>query len=161
MKLYVNEKLFSIRSIFYVKDENDLDVYQISSKAFSFVAKTTINDIKGNKVAYIEQEFGFMPKYKVYINDKFCCKITKKFQLFKNDYLLSNKYRVEGNFMMLDFAVYDEHNNQVGSIKRKFLSLGDKYEIEILDTSKKEIILAIVVAIANDINRSQQRHNSN
>ena len=32
MKLYVNEKLFSIHRKFYVKDENDMDVYEISSK---------------------------------------------------------------------------------------------------------------------------------
>ena len=33
------------------------------------------------------------------------------------------------------------------------------YEIEINDISKKEIILAIIVAITNDVNRNQQASN--
>ena len=161
MKLYVNEKLFSIHNKFYIKDENNMDVYEISSKIISLGDKTTINDMQGNKIAYIEQElFHIMPNYNVYINDAFAFKITKKFQLFKNDYILSNGYRVEGNFMMLDFIVYDDNNTQIGSIKRKFISIGDKYEISINDISKKEIVLAIIVAITNDVNRNQNSSSS-
>ena len=156
MKLYVNEKLFSIHKKFYVKDENNMDVYKISSKIISFGDKTTINDMQGNKIVYIEQElFHLTPNYKVYIGDKFTFKIIKKFQLFKNDYVLSNGYRVEGNIMMLDFVVYDDNNIQIGSIKRNFISIGDKYEINIDDINKKEIVLAIIVAITNDVNRNQ------
>ena len=62
--------------------------------------------------------------------------------------------------MMLDFIVYDDNNIQIGSIKRKFISLGDKYEINIDDINKKEIILAIIVAITNDVNRNQNSSNS-
>ena len=161
MKLYVNEKLFSIHKKFYVKDENNTDVYEISSKIVSFGDKTTINDMQGNKIAYIEQElFHLTPNYNVYIRDEFAFKITKKFQLLKNDYSLSNGYRVEGNFMMLDFTIYDDKNIQIGGIKRKFISIGDKYEINIDDMNKKEVVLAIIVAITNDINRRQNTSNS-
>lgn len=161
MKLYVNEKLFSFHNRFYVKDENDKDVYEISSKIISLGDKTTINDMEGNKVAYIEQEILHLtPHYNVYISDILEFQIIKKLQLFKNDYTLNNGYRVEGNFMMLDFKVFDDNNNQIGSIKRKFFSIGDKYEIEINDTSKKEIVLAIIVAITNDVNRNQNTANN-
>lgn len=161
MNLYVNEKLFSIHRKFYVKDENDNDVYEISSKVISIGDKTTISDMNGNKIIYIEQKlFHLMPNYNIYINDELVCEITKKFKLFKNDYLLSNGYKVKGNFWALNFTIYDEMDNEIGSIKRKFISIGDKYEINILDVNKKEIILAIVVAITNDINRSQNSNNS-
>lgn len=161
MKLYVNEKLFSFHNRFYVKDENDKDVYEISSKIISLGDKITINDMEGNKIAYIEQELLHLtPHYNVYINDILEFQITKKFQLFKNDYTLSNGYRVEGKFMMLDFKVFDNNNNQIGSIKRKFISIGDKYEIEINDPNKKEIVLAIIVAITNDVNRNQAATNN-
>lgn len=161
MKLYVNEKLFSIHRKFYVQDESNKDIYEISSKFISIGDKTTINDIKGKTIAYIEQEIlNLTPTYNVYINDNLSCKIKKKFQFFKNDYKLSNGYKVDGNILMLDFVIYDEFNNQIGSIKRKFISIGDKYEINILDTSKKEIILAIIVAIANDVNRRQRSNNN-
>ena len=35
--------------------------------------------------------------------------------------------------MMLDFTIYDEANNNIGNIKRKYFSIGDKYEITIDD----------------------------
>lgn len=161
MKLYVNEKLLSLHNRFYIKDENDCDIYEISSKVFSIGDKTTITDMNGNKIVYIEQELlHIMPNYNIYINDNFFCKITKKFQLFKNDYILSNGYKVAGNFLMLDFAIYDDANNQIGSIKRKFITIGDKYEIDIQDINKKEIVLAIIAAISNDINRNQNYANN-
>lgn len=62
--------------------------------------------------------------------------------------------------MMLDFTVYDDKNVEIGNIKRKFILIGDKYEININDTSKKELVLAIIVAIANDVNRNQNTSNN-
>ena len=50
MKLYVSEKLFSFHNKFYVKDENDVDVYEISSKVISIGDKTTISDMSGNQI---------------------------------------------------------------------------------------------------------------
>ena len=138
-----------------------MDVYEISSKIISFGDKTTTNDLQGNKIVYIEQElFHITPNYNIYIGDELLFKITKKFQFFKNDYVLSNGYRVEGNFMALDFTIFDDNNIQIGSIKRKFISIGDKYEINIDDINKKEIVLAIIVAITNDVNRNQSSSRS-
>ena len=156
MKLYVNEKWFSLHRKFYVKDENNEEVYQISSKVVSIGTKTTITNMKGKKIAYIKQEIlHLMPHYKIYIKDNLECKIKKRLQLFKDDYVLSNGYKVKGDYLMFDFKIYDDIDKHIGTIKRKVVSLGDKYEIEIIDTSKKELILAIIVAIVNDVNRKQ------
>lgn len=156
MKLYVNEKLFSLHNKFYVTDENDNNVYEISSKIMSIGHKTTINDMNGNTLIYIEQEiFHLMPNYNVYINNELSFKISKKISFWKNNYSISNGYRVEGGAMMYNFTIYDDNNNEVGSIKRKMISVGDKYEIDIIDESKKEIVLGIIVAISNEINDIQ------
>lgn len=156
MKLFINEKMFSIHNKFFVKDEEGNDVYEISSKAISLGDKTTVNDMQGNQIAYIEQEiFHLMPNYNIYVNGNLVCKISKIFNLFRNDYSLSNGYRVEGNFLMLDVKVYDELNQQIGTIKKELISLGDRYEIELFDEKDITIVLAIIVAIANDVNRNQ------
>ena len=161
MKLYVTEKLFSFHNRFYVKDINGNDVYEISSKAISFGDKTTIKNMLGEEIAYIEQQlFHFMPNYNIYMNNRLVCNISKKFQLFKNDYILDNGFRVEGEFLMLDFSIYDQTNNEIGHIKRNFISIGDKYEIEIKDSKDCYLILAIIVAIANDVNRKQRSNNN-
>ena len=160
MKLYVNEKVFSFHDKFYVTDENGNNVYEIASKFISLGKKTTVYDMDGNKIIYIEQElFHITPHYNIYIDGNFEFQIAKKFRIFTNDYSLSNDYSVDGSFMMLDFSIYDNNSNMIGSIKRKFFSIGDKYEIEIMDESKKNIVLAIIVAISNDVNNSQSSSN--
>lgn len=158
MKLYVKEKTFSMHNKIFVKDENNLDVYEILSNFPSFRDKITINDKSGNRIVYIEQElFHMTPNYNIYINEEFAFKMTREFPLLKNDYLLSNGYKVAGDFRMVNFAIYDNENNQIGSIKRTtgFISIGgsEKYEVDIMDHNKKEIILAILATITNDINR--------
>ncbi len=160
MKLYVNEKLLSLHRKFYIKDEFDADVYEVSSQFISIGDKTTITDMFGNKISYIEQEIlHFMPHYNVYIDDELVLTIQKKFKLFKNDYELSNGYTVEGNFIGLNFSLFDENHQEIGTISRKFISIGDKYTIEINDDSKLKIVLSVMVAIANDINRAQNSNN--
>ena len=44
---------------------------------------------------------------------------------------------------------------QKGIKYNKVLLKGNLYEIDINDTSKKELVLAIIVVIANDVNRNQ------
>lgn len=161
MKLYVNEKLLSLHRKFFVLNEAGENVYEISSKAFSIGDKTTILDMSGNKIAYIAQDIWHLTShYKVFINEQEVCQIIKKFQLARNDYELTNGYRVEGNIFAYDFVIYDDTNTPIGSIKRALISFGDKYEIEIFDETKLNIVLAIIVAITNDINRSQNAESS-
>lgn len=156
MKLYVNERLFSLPHCFSILDSKNNLVYDVIYKFFSIGYKITINDSDGNKVSYIEQELiTLTPTYNVYINDELEFTITKKIQLFYNDYKLSNNYRVEGSFAMFEFVIYDDKDNQIASINRKFVSIGDKYEITIEDKSKINIILSIIMVIASDVNRRQ------
>ena len=88
------------------------------------------------------------------------CQISKKFKFFKNDYVLSNGYRVDGDWLALDFSIYDSNNVFAGSIKRKFISIGDKYEITIDNEKDYILILAIIMAITNDVNNAQQGSSS-
>lgn len=156
MKLFVKEKLFSIHNRYYIYNENDEIAYEIESKAISIGDKTTIYDKNHNIVAYIEQElFHFMPHYNVYIENNYEYQIKKKFNMFKNDYELSNSYKVEGSILNLNFTIINNFGKEIAIVNRKFVSIGDKYQIEILDEKDVNTILTIIVAITNDVDRSQ------
>lgn len=157
MKLYIKEKIIDIRTRFFIKNENGENIYEVTNKIFSLGKKTTITDMSGNKIAYIEQEiFKLLPKYNIYFNDTFYSDITKELILMKNNYSLSNGYTVKGDMLMLDIAIHDQSDNLIGYIKREFFTIGDKYEIEIFDPSQLNIILAISAVIANEVNRKQE-----
>ena len=90
----------------------------LSSKAISLGSKTWIKDSNGKELAYIEQElFHLMPNYNVFINGQKEFNIKKKFKFFKNDYELSNNYRVEGNFLNHNFVVYNNRNEKVDNLE--------------------------------------------
>ena len=156
MKLFVKEKVFSMHNRYYIYNESDELSYEIESKVFSIGDKTTIYDKDRNVVAYIEQEiFHLTPYYNVYIDDEYKYQIKKKFQFFKNDYELSNSYKVDGSTFNLNFAIINNNGKTVALVNRKFLSIGDKYQIEIIDEKDIYTILTIVVAITNDVDRNQ------
>ena len=157
MKLYVSEKLFSIHNRYFIKDGYGNDVYEISSRALSIGEKTTVSDMRGNQIAYIERELLHLaPVYNAYINNTFAFRITKRFHLIKNEYNLSNGYHVKGDFLSLDFTISNENNRTIASVDHKLFTIGDKYEIDIMDESQINIILSIIVAITNDIDRKQR-----
>lgn len=162
MKLYVKEKVFSIHNRYYIYNENNEIEYEIESKAISIGDKTTIYDKNHNIVAYIEQElFHLMPRYNVYIENNLKYQIKKIFKFFKNDYELSNMYKVSGSALNLDFSITNNYGKEVALVTRKFLSIGDKYQIEILDENDLITILTIIVAITNDVDRAQASSASN
>jgi len=156
MKLFVKEKLLSMHNRYYIYNENEELTYEIESKVISIGDKTTIYDKEHNVIAYIEQEiFHFTPHYNVYIEGKYKYQIKKKFHFFKNDYELSNMYKVEGSTFSLNFTITNNYGKTIALVNRKFLSIGDKYQIEIIDENDIYTILTIIVAITNDVDRSQ------
>lgn len=64
------------------------------------------------------------------------------------------------HYMALDSNIYDERDVLVANISRKFLTIGDKYTIDIFDDSRLIEILSIIVCITNDVDRNQ-RNSSN
>ncbi len=156
MRLYINEKIISIHNKYFIKDEKEKDILEISSKIISLGRKTWIKDLSGNELVYVEQElFHLMPHYNIYIHNNKICSIKKKFKLLKNDYELSNHYHVEGNFINHSFIIYNDKGNKIGQIKRKYISIGDQYIIDIDDENEYLLVLAIIVAIANEIESAQ------
>ncbi len=91
MKLYINEKVFSLHDKFFAYDEMGNNIYEISSKAFSIGKKTSICDMYGNQIIYIEQELlHLLPVYNIYAGETFLCKISRKAGWFSQNYELSN-----------------------------------------------------------------------
>lgn len=156
MKLYVNEKIISIHNRYFIKDESGKDILEISNIIKPSDFRTSINDLNGNELAYIKREFHLMPKYNVFINNNFEYSINKQFQLLKSNYVLSNNYRVDGQFLSHNFTIYNDKNEKIAEIFREYFTIGDRYTIDIIDEKDYLLILTIIVAITRDIDRAQR-----
>lgn len=53
---------------------------------------------------------------------------------------------MNGNWWDMNFEVYQDRT-RIGSVRQKWFSWGDSYEIEVLDEAMEIILVAIVVAI--------------
>jgi uncharacterized protein YxjI len=64
-------------------------------------------------------------------------------------------YKVDGSTLGYNFTILNDLGDAVASITREILTIGDKYQIDIIDEKDINTILTIIVAITNDIDRSQ------
>lgn len=156
MKLYINEKVFSLHDKFFIYDENGNNVYEVSSKFPSYWKKTMICDMDGNKLLDIKQVPLKKPAaYDIYEDGEFALKISGIAGWFSRNYELSNGYRVKSKSFPLKAKIYNEKDEIIGTIIKKNFSLGDKYEIEVFEERHELLAIAITVAIAISMNRGQ------
>lgn len=161
MKLYANEKLFSVHNKYSIFDENKTLLYKVQSKIISIGKKTSVFDKNNKEIIYAKQElFHLTSNYNIYIRGRFAFKIKQRFNLFNINFDISNGYSVEGNFFSLKFTIYDKNREPVAKISRKIISIGDKYQIEVLDEKDIEVILSIIVVISNIIDERQSSNNN-
>lgn len=100
-----------------------------------------------------------MPRYTVTFSDGKEFIIKQNFKLFKiNVSLISSDFDLEikGDFMSLNFNI-NSGRNLVGVITKKFLSFGDSFSIEVLDSKYQDALVAISIVldrIIDDLQRS-------
>ena len=163
MKLIINEKMLSLNTQLPIKKENGTDFLMIESKLISIGKKRWIKDMQGNEVTYIEEKLvNILPTYDIYINNELTCSISKKIALFKKRYELSNGFKVEGDMIGMNFSIYNEEGTEVSTISRPIISIGYRFEIDIIDENNYILIIAIIVTLITDVlNEEEKRSNNN
>ena len=82
MKLYLQQRVFSIGDKFTLYDEGGNDRYYVQGEVFSFGKRLHILDTEGRELAMIRQKvFSFLPTYFVDINGQEIARIVKKFTI--------------------------------------------------------------------------------
>lgn len=148
MKLYIKQKVFSWGDKFTVKDGYGNDKYFVQGEVFSWGKKLHVYDAAGREVAFIKQEvWSFMPRYYVFCGEKQVAEITKEFTfLFPRYSVAGLGWDVEGRFMAHDYEI-TKNGQTVVSISKEWMTWGDSYELDIIDTENEIIALAVVLTI--------------
>ena len=159
MKYYIKQKVFSLRDKFTVKDYSQNDVFQVQGKFMSISNKLELLNMDGSQVLNSKKKlFRFLPVYNIYSNhNEELATIKKKFSLKpKFDIIAENEvYQVDGSFFAHSFVIRRDEQD-VASIVKKVFSFGDSYEIDILDESKKELFLFMVIIIDQIIHEGRK-----
>lgn len=161
---YLKQKVFSFADKYKVYDDKQQIAYYCQGKMFSLTHKMNFLSGKTDQVIYRFQKklFTFMPEYHIYDDkDVLVATVKKQFTLLsKKLHVTGNQidYQVEGNFYAHSFGVL-EGQTELASIRKKYFSWGDSYEISISDEVKEAFMLALVILIDSIFhNESKRRH---
>lgn len=161
MKLYIKQKVFSLKDRYNIFDEAGNPIFLVESKFFSIGAKFHILDLNGNELFYIQQKvLTFLAEYDIFKGQTHYAKIKKQFSFFKPKINVESQYgsyMINGEIFNMLFQIVC--NNQViGSVKKKWLSWGDTYELEIFGQSDPAFFCCMVIAIDHSLHNDDGNH---
>ncbi|MCK5388484.1 MAG: LURP-one-related family protein [Candidatus Izimaplasma sp.] len=160
MKYYVKQKVFSLRDKFTIKDYSQNDVFQVQGKFMSLTNKLELLNMNGSQVLNSKKQlFKLFPVYRIYSNHNEELAVIKKKFSFKPKFEVilggHDEYQVVGTLFAHTFSILKD-GVTVAEIIKKVFSFGDSYEIDILDESKKELFLFIVIIIDQIIHEGEK-----
>ena len=148
MKLYMRQKIFSIKDKFIIKDADGADKYFVEGKLISVGKKLTVFDKEQNEIALVKQKVvSLLPKFIVEIGGEEVATISKKFTILKHKYIIDGpNWEVQGDMLGHDYSII-ENGVPVAIIHKKWMSFGDSFEVDIPDETKEILAISVVLAI--------------
>ena len=147
MKYYIKSKVFKLKEDFWIKDENDKEVFFVDNKLISLGLQFNIQ--KDNNILYeIKQRMSLTPKYEIIKDSDVVASINKKLTFVKDKIKVDSDYGqllISGNLFDRNYNIYKD-DNIIATVKKEAFSLTDNYSIDI-DFEDEAFILSLVVII--------------
>ena len=148
MKLYIQQKVFSWRDKFFVKDGHGQDKYYVESEMFTWGKKLHVYDMNQQEVAYIEQKVTLMfGEFHVFQSGQETAVIRQKFSWFRPKYEIDGlDWAISGSVFLHDYEI-TQNGTPVATISKDVMTWGDSYELDIADPKDEVMALAAVLVI--------------
>ena len=156
--LFTSTKVLTLHHHIDITDDNGNLVYESNTKFPSIHRKTDITDAKGRHVAHIEAKILTLhARHYVTMADGSAFELSNElFHLVRDIFSIEGLgWQLRGNIVGLNFQLYDENGEIVAVIGQKFLSLHDKYCIDIYQPEHEEKVVAILVTLQQIIYERQ------
>jgi len=147
MKLYMKQKVFSLKDRFTIVNEYGEVCYTAEGEFWTFLKRLHIYDHEGNEAACLQQVFSFMPKYEVIVNNHMISVVKKKFSFPRSEYEIEGlDWHVDGGWHEHEYKITND-SRVIVSVHKEWMSWGDSYEIDVKDPLDEVNALAVVLAI--------------
>ncbi|MEO5816245.1 MAG: LURP-one-related family protein [Gemmatimonadaceae bacterium] len=163
MRYIMKQKLFSWGDDFYIKDENEKDVYFVDGKAFSFGAQLSFQDLDRNELAFIKQQlFTWGKTYEISRNGTLAAVVKKElFALFHHRFIVDvpgpDDLEAEGDFLDHEYT-FKRGERVVATVSKQWFSWTDTYGVDIADDEDPVLILASTVVVDQACHPDGRRH---
>ncbi len=148
MRMYFKQRLFSWFDSYDIYDEQGKVIYEVKGQ-LSWGHCLKIFDAYGSEVGTVkERVLTFLPKFEVYLGDRYLGCISKEFSFFMPKYDIDyNGWHIEGDFLEWDYQITDGNGGTVAVITKELFHMTDQYVIDVPDQSNALIALMFVLAI--------------
>lgn len=148
MKLVIRAKRFSMKDTLIVRDEKDDPIYEIKSEWLSFGRKVHIYDQGNEEVASVEEKkLGFTPRYAISQMNTEVAVVKKEKNRIASDLDIDKlNWKITGDVADNEFKI-KERFRTVAELKKKWLSIGEAFVLEVEEEQDSVVALAIVIAI--------------
>lgn len=149
-QLYIKQKVFKITDHYPITDEEGTPVYQVDEDFRFFKKMFRVTRPDGSPAFSIEKQITFLrPLFAVSFPDGRELEIRSRFTFLKKVIDIgpeSEGLILRGDFWNHSFQVL-RFERRIGEIRKKWLSWGDSYELDIEDPHYEELFLAVVLAV--------------
>ena len=158
--LFTTSKVISLHKHTDITDEHEQVVYHAQTKFPSLHDKTDVLDASGNRVAHIERKLLTLhERHFVTMENGTSFQISNElFHIVRDITNIEGLgWQLRGNIAALNFELYDERDQVIAVISQKFLSLHDKYCVDIYQPEHEQAVVAILVTLQHMIKDREAR----
>lgn len=158
MRLYIQQRIFTWGDRFSIYDEYGNEKYHVEGEVFTFGKKLHVFNNMNEEVVFIQQKLlSFLPKYYIYRNGAEIAEVVKEFTFFKHEYTVNGLgWQVHGDFFDHEFSI-TSGSRTIATVSKKWLSIGDSFEIEFGENVDIPLALAAVLVIDACIDAENNR----
>ena len=148
MRLLFKQRFFSWFDSYDIYDEAGNTVYVVKGQ-LSWGHCLKIFDAAGNELGTVQERIlTLLPKFEMYLGDRYVGCISKEFALFKPKYNIDcNGWHIEGDFFEWDYTIIDAAGFPVAAISKELLHWTDTYVIDVRRPEDALCALMFVLAI--------------
>lgn len=148
MKLLFKQRLFSWFDSYDIYNEAGETVYTVKGQ-LSWGHCLKIFDTYGNEIGTVKERIlTFLPKFEIYLGDKYIGCISKEFAFLKPKYNIDyNGWHIEGDFFEWDYSILSQGGQNIATVSKQLFNLTDTYIIDVNDSQDALCALMLVLAI--------------
>lgn len=148
MKLLFKQRFFSWFDSYDIYNEAGDTVYTVKGQ-LSWGHCLKIFDAYGNEIGMVKQRIlTFLPKFEMYLGDRYLGCIHKEFTFFKPKYNIDcNGWHVEGDFFEWDYTILNSSGRNIATVSKELFNWTDTYVIDVTDPQDALCALMLVLAI--------------
>lgn len=148
MKLLFKQRFFSWFDSYDIYDESGNTVYVVKGE-LSWGHLLRIYDAAGNDLGMIKEKvLTWLPKFEMYLGDRYIGCISKEFSFFKPRYNIDcNGWQINGDWLEWDYTIQNAAGRSVAMVSKEIWNWTDIYVINVSDPQDALYVLMMVLAI--------------